>query len=241
MRTLTAAFTAEQKKAIRRPLLKLDVASYGHPSAVAAASLQWIDYFWERLTDPADATALGLNHAVAIPADGSICRVMTKSSKVYFQRTATPGTGSDWTAAWTNLGSVTATTKVAIAASGTEVVVFADDGVNLYRRQSANSGVSWAAWVSMANARPGARGIAAAYKANGDLACVHASDLNDPTSLYIQIRAGGSWSAGLGQIAGDFEISALALYHSGDWNLLALILDGSTIRLARGVYGDGGS
>jgi hypothetical protein len=241
MRTLSSAFTTAQRAPIRTPLIKLEVASYGHPAAVASTALQWSDYFWERLTSVSDATTLGLNHSVAIPADGSVCRVKAESNKVYFQRVTSPGTGSNWTAAWTNLGTVTATTRVAIAALGTEVVVFADDGVNLYRRQSANSGATWGSWVSMANARPGARGIAAAYKSNGDMAVVHASDLNDPTSLYIQIRAGGTWSGGLGQIAGDFEISALALYHNGDWNLLALILDGSSIRLARGIYGDGGS
>jgi len=91
----------------------------------------------------------------------------------------------------------------------------------------------------MLNAYPCERGVAAAYKSNGDLAVVHASDVNDPTSLFIQIRTGGTWSTGLGQIYGDFPISALALYHDGDWNMLALMLDGSYIRLARAVYGDG--
>ncbi len=241
MRTLSAPFIAEQIKLQRTPLVKVDVASYAYPAAVAASDLLWDDFSWERLTQVGDATTLGVNHAVAIPADGSVCRVKAQSSKIYFQRITTPSSADDWTAAWTNLGSVTSTTKVAIAAMGTEVVVFADDGVNLYRRQSADSGATWAAWVSMANARPGARGIAAAYKSNGDLACVHASDLNDPTSLYIQIRAGGSWSAGLGQIAGDFELIALSLYHNGDWNLMGLILVGATITLVRGIYGDGGT
>ena len=239
MRTLSEAFTTAQRAASRAPLVKLEVASYGHPSAVAPGSLQWADFCWELLTAADDATVLGLNHSVAIPADGSVCRVMAKTSKVYFQRVTSPGTGSDWTAAWTNLGSIAATSKVAIAAQGSNVVVFSDDGTNLYRRQSADSGASWAGWVSMTNARPGELGMAAAFKPNGDMACVHASSVNDPTSLYIQIRSAGTWSSGLGQIAGDHFVSALALYHDGDWNILALILDGSYIRLARGIYGDG--
>jgi len=239
MRTLSAPFLAEQIKASRTPLVKVEVASYGHPAAVSASALQWSDYFWERLTAVGDATTLGLNHALAIPADGSVCRVKAETSKVYFQRVTSPGTGSNWTAAWTNLGSVAATSKVAMAARSAEVIVFSDDAVNLYRRQSADSGATWASWVSMTNARPGERGMAAAYKSNGDIAIVHASDLNDPTSLYIQKRVSGTWSTGLGQISGDFAISALALYHDGDWNILALLLDGSNIRLARGIYGDG--
>lgn len=239
MRPLSSALAAEQRNSIRTPLVKLEVASYGHPSAVAAADLKWSDFYWERLTHSTDATPLGLNHAVAIPADGSVCRVRAYSSKVYYQRVTSPSVDDDWEAAWTNLGSIAANSKVAIAALGTNVVLFTDNGTNLYRRQSSDSGATWGAWVSMTNARPGERGMAAAFKANGDLACVHASDVNDPTSLYIQIRTGSTWSTGLGQISGDFEISALALYHDGDWNLLALILDGSAIRLARGIYGDG--
>jgi hypothetical protein len=94
----------------------------------------------------------------------------------------------------------------------------------------------------MMNTRPFTLGCAAAFKANGtDLAVVHATSFNDPTSLYIQRRTNGTWSTGLGQISGDHAISALALYHNGDWNIMALLLDGNYIRLARGVYGDGGS
>ena len=91
----------------------------------------------------------------------------------------------------------------------------------------------------MANARPCERGCAAAFKANGDLAVVHATDANDPTSMYIQRRVNGVWTTGGGQISGDHYVSALALYHDGDWNILALLLDGSYIRLARGIFGDG--
>jgi hypothetical protein len=175
-------------------------------------------------------------HAVAMPGDGSICRIRYDAGNIKYQRVASPSAASDWST-WANWGAGTAT--LAIAARAAEVVVFIDDGTCLYRLESSNYGATFGASTQMLNARPGERGIAAAYKSNGDLAVVHASDVNDPTSLYIQIRTGGSWSAGLGQIAGDFPISALALYHDGDWNILALMLDGSYIRLARGIYGDG--
>ena len=238
MRTLTAAFTREQKKPGRKPLIKVEVATYGHPPAVASAALQWSAFAWERLTAVGDATAVGA-HAMAIPSDGSICRVRMDGATIKFQRTASPSGSSDWTAAWTSFGTGVAGSPVGMAARSAEVVVFTHDGTNLYRRQSADSGATWGNWVSMANARPCERGIAAAYKSNGDLAVVHASDINDPTSLYIQKRVSGTWSSGLGQISGDFAISALAMYHDGDWNILALLLDGSYIRLARAIYGDG--
>jgi hypothetical protein len=91
----------------------------------------------------------------------------------------------------------------------------------------------------MANTRPCERGVAVAFKSNGDCAIVHASDVNDPTSLYIQKRTSGSWSGGLGQRAGDWEIEDLAIYHDGDWNIVALVLEGTTLSVARMVYGDG--
>lgn len=238
MRTLSAAFTREQRKPGRRPLVKVEVAPFGHPAAVASTALQWQDFVWERLTAVGDSTAVG-PHALAIPSDGSICRLRNISGGISFQRVTSPSGTSNWTASWTALGSGVAGHPVAVAAHGAEVVAFCDDGTYLYRRQSSDYGATWGSWVCMSNARPCERGIAAAYKSNGDLAVVHASDINDPTSLYIQKRTSGTWSTGLGQIGGDFAISALALYHDGDWNMLALILDGSYVRLYRGIYGDG--
>lgn len=243
MRALSTVFDVAQRTPNKRiPVYKVEVASFGHPEAIDPTELKWSDSFWERLTRVDDPTTYGVNHAVAIPADGSVCRVMAKSSRVYFQRITSPSAEDDWQAAWTNLGTITATTRVAIAAYGTEVVIFADDGVNLFRITSTNSGASWGSWVSMENARPGEQGIAAAFSADGSkLGVVHASNFNDPSSLYIQIRTGSTWSTGLGQIYGDFEISGLALYYNSDWNIIATMLDGSNVRIARGVYGDGGS
>ncbi len=237
MRTLSPALHAAQVKPSRRPLVKLEVATYGHPAAVPASELQWADFTWQRLTAVDDATA-PTYHGLAVPGDGSVCRIRNAAGTLYYQHVASPGPSSDWSA-WTNLGSVVAG-PVAIAAGGASVAVFGSDGVNLWRRESADCGVSWGSWTKFPNARPCERGCVAAFKSNGDLACVHASDVNDPTSLYIQVRTGGTWSTGYGQIWGDHPVSALAMYHDGDWNILALLLDGSYIRLARSVYGDGG-
>lgn len=234
MRTLTDSLKTEQRRSPRRPLVKLEVAAYGHPAAVAAADLQWEAFAWERLTTLGDSTTVG-PHAVAMPGDGSICRLRHDGVYLKFQRVASPSPASDWST-WSTWG---AQTPMAIAARGAEVIAFVSESPCLYRKESSDYGATWGGFTQMLNARPGERGIAAAYKSNGDLAVVHASDVNDPTSLYIQKRVSGTWSAGLGQIAGDYEISALALYHDGDWNILALMLDGSYIRLARGIYGDG--
>ncbi|MGA2159113.1 MAG: hypothetical protein ABSG90_07825 [Dehalococcoidia bacterium] len=236
MRTISDALKAEQVRASRKPLVKLEVATFGHPAAVQATELQWQDFAWERLTAAADAT-VPTYHALAVPGDGSVCRLRNVAGALYYQRVASPSGSSDWSA-WSSFGSVVAG-PIAITARGANVVAFGSNGTNLYRRESSDYGATWGAWVQMANARPCERGCAAAFKANGDLAVIHATDASDPTSLYIQKRVGGTWSTGGGQIDGDHLVSALAMYHDGDWNVLALMLDGSNIRLARGIYGDG--
>jgi len=238
MRILSSDLLIEQRKPVRRPLVKIEIAAFGHPEAVPSSSLQWADFAWERLTSPTDTTAVGL-HSVAIPADGSLCRVRAGST-IYYQRVTSPSSGSTWTS-WSSWGGGLAGSPVAIAAAGTEVIAFSSDGVNLYYKKSTDSGVNFGSWTKMSNARPCERGCAAAFKPNGDVAVVHATDFNDPTSLYIQRRTSGTWSTGLGQISGDHAVSALAMYYNGDWNILALLLDGSYVRLARGVYGDGSS
>ena len=237
MRTLTDALKAEQVKASRKPLVKLEVAAYGHPAAVAATELQWQDFVWERLTSISDATA-PIFHGLAVPGDGSVCRLRNVAGTLYYQRVTSPSVNSDWSTWVSNFGSVVAG-PISITAKGVYVVAFGSDGTNLYRRESSDYGATWGGWIKMSSARPCERGCSAAFKANGDLAVVHATDVNDPTSLYIQKRVSGSWTTGGGQIAGDHPVSALALYHDGDWNILALILDGTYIRLARGIYGDG--
>ena len=57
---------AEQVKATRKPLVKLEVASYGHPAAVAATELQWQDFVWERFTALGDST-VPTYHGLAVP------------------------------------------------------------------------------------------------------------------------------------------------------------------------------
>lgn len=118
-------------------------------------------------------------------------------------------------------------------------MVVSCNSANLYRKESSNYGASWGSWVQMANARPCERGAAVTFKSNGDCIIVHASDVNDPNSLYIQKRVSGSWSSGLGQRSGDRAIEGLAAYHDGDWNIVAMVIEGNYLVLNRMVYGDG--
>ena len=239
MRTLSSAFLAEQKKLSFNPLVKLEVATYGHPAAVSAADLQWSAFTWERLTAADDATTLGL-HSVAVPADGSVIRfrMVGDTTAMKIQRVASPSVSSDWTT-WTSFGTALANSPVALAARNAEVIAFCSNGTYIYRRESADSGATWGSWTAMTNTRACELGLAACFKSNGDCAVIAASNANDPNSLYFYKRVSGTWTSDLGQIAGEYPISALAMYHEGDWNILALVLDGSYVRLARGIMGDG--
>jgi hypothetical protein len=235
MRSLSDALLEAQKTGTpRKPLVKLEVQAYGHPAQ--SSSIQWEAFGWERFYSGSEEKE---SHGVTIPGDGSLIRVRKDGANLYLSRVTSPGPSSDYSSWGASFGGVPAVSKVAIASLGANVIVASMAASTLYRRQSADYGATWAAWVNMSNARPCERGVAIAFKPNGDCAIVHASDISDPTSLYIQKRTGGSWSTGLGQRAGDWEISDLAMYYDGDWNIIALVQEGSYLSVVRMVYGDG--
>jgi len=235
MRSISDALLEEQKKPTRKPLVKLEVQAYGHPAQ--SSSLQWEAFGWQRFYSGSEGKD---SHGVTMPGDGSLIRVRKSSTILYVSRVTSPGQGSDYSSWGASFGGVPSNAKVAIASQGAEVMVASMDAANLYRRQSADYGASWGSWTVMANARPCERGVAVAYKSNGDCVIVHASDVNDPTSLYLQNRIGGSWSGGLGQRGSyDGEIVDLAVYYDGDWNIIALVQEASYISVVRMVYGDG--
>jgi len=234
MRSLSDALLEEQKKPTRKPLVKVEVQAYGHPTQ--SSSIQWEAFVCQRFYSGSEAKE---SHGVTMPGDGSLIRVRKSGTNLYLSRVTSPGPGSTYSSWGASFGGVPAVSKVAIAALGANVMVASMSAAYLYRRQSADYGATWAGWVEMANARPCERGAAVAFKPNGDCAIVHASDINDPTSLYIQKRTGGSWSTGLGQRAGDWEIADLAMYYDGDWNIIALVQEGSYLSVVRMVYGDG--
>ncbi len=234
MRSLSDALLEEQKKPTRKPLVKLEVQAYGHPAQ--SSSIQWEAFGWQRFYSGSEAKE---SHGLTIPGDGSLIRVRKSGTNLYLSRVTSPGPGSTYSSWGASFGGVPATSKVNIASLGANVIVAAMDASYLYRRESTDYGASWAAWVSMSNTRPCERGAALAFKSNGDCVIVHASDINDPTSLYLQKRTSGTWSTGLGQRAGDWQVVNLAAYYDGDWNIIALVQEGSYISVVRMVYGDG--
>ena len=237
MRSLSSELLEEQKKPTRKPLVKVEVQAYGHPQATSEADIQWEAFSWQRFYLGSEVKD---SHGLTMPGDGSLIRVRKDGTSLYLSRITDPGPSSDYSMWGSPFGSVPADAKVTIASAGSEVIVATMDAATLYRRQSADYGATWGGWTQMANTRPCERGVASAYKPDGDCAIVHASDVNDPMSLYIQKRTGGTWSTGLGQRGGyDAEIIDLAMYYDGDWNIMALVQEGSYISVVRMVYGDG--
>ena len=234
MRNISDALLEEQKKRTGKPLVKLEVQAYGHPQQ--SSSIQWEAFGLQRFYSGSETKD---SHGVTIPGDGSLIRVRKDGTDLYLSRVTNPGPGSTYSSWGSSFGGVPAVSKVGIGSQGAEVMVVSMDAANLYRRQSSDYGATWGSWTIMSNARPCERGVSVAYKSNGDCAIVHASDINDPTSLYIQKRTGGTWSTGLGQRSGDWEIIDLAMYYDGDWNIIALVQEGSYISVVRMVYGDG--
>jgi len=236
MRTLTDTLLTEQKKPTRKPLVKLEVQAYGHPQQ--SSSIQWEAFAWQRLYLGSETK---FHHGVAISGNGSLHRVRLDGTAIKYSRVTSPGPASDFSqwSSGSTWGATTANGRVAIAANGAEVICVSMDAANLWRKASADNGATWGSWTVMSSTRPCERGVAIAFKPNGDCAIVHASDVSDPTSLYIQKRTSGSWSSGTGQRAGDWEIAALSMYYDGDWNIIALVLEGSYLSVVRMVYGDG--
>ena len=235
MRSLSSTLEAEQKKPSRKPLVKVEVQEFGHPQK--SSSIQWELFGWHKIYGNTDAQNF---HGLAFPGDGSLNRIRLSGTAIHHQRVTSPDENSDYTNWTTNFGNTLASSHLAIAAHGSEVMVAAAGASSLYRRQSSNNGASWGSWINMDNTRPCERGCAIAYKANGDCIIVHASDVNDPKSLYLQKRTSGNWSTGLGQRGSyEGEIEALTAYHDGDWNIIALVLEGNYLSVVRMIYGDG--
>ena len=236
MRDIPTQLKDLQRRSPRRPVVDLQVATYGHPAAVDASKLEWESFSWERLTPASDATPVG-HHTCTVAGDGSLFRVSNQGGYLKRQRIPSPSPSSDW-ATWNSSWGASTGSPLATAAYGSQVIFVTDQtGSNLVRLESNDYGATFGGAIPMLSAPPCERGLAMAYKSNGDLGIVHASDVGNPQSLYFVKRVSGTWY--YYQIMGDYAISGLALYHNGDWNILALLLDGSYIRLARGIYGDG--
>jgi hypothetical protein len=229
MRQLSATLSAAQKEASTSPYVKLEARN-------KVAGVFRLD--WARLYTGSEDD---YHHALAMPADGSLVRARitlpSDSRKLYRQRITSPGPGSDFST-WTYTGQYDCVV-VAAAAQGTEVSIFWINASREIRRiRSTDSGATWGSPELIDYSPSNAiRGLAAAYKANGDLAIFFA----DASTLYVKKRLGGSWqsSASWDKTTGD--LSGVGAVYDSDWDLLVTGKDtAGDFKVWSLAYGDGG-
>ncbi len=201
MRTLTASLLAAQKTASSLPYMQVKAYNLDHGV---------VRYQWTRLYTGSETGSL---YAAAMPGDGSLVRARVTppadAAKLYYQRVANPGTGSDF-ATWT-YSSQYGVLAVAAAALGAEVSIFwIQYDLAIYRIKSTNYGATWGSPELIGYATtPSVYGMAAAYKPDGDAAIFFA----DQITLYVQKCVGGTWQSRVawGKTTGDLSGVAKAV------------------------------
>ncbi len=229
MRQLSATLLSAQKQAAAAPCVRVEVKNQ-----IAGV----VRYDWSRLYSGPEADYL---HALTMPGDGSLVRARiappADSRKLYRQRVASPGPGSDFSQ-WTYTSQYNAV--VAAAASlGAEVSIFWINSSREIRRiKSADYGASWGSPEFIDYSPTTAiYGLAAAYKPGGDLAIFFA----DQATLYVKKNTGGQWQTKSAWNKTTGNLSGVAGVYDADWNLLVTGRDtGGSFRLWSLIYGDGG-
>ncbi len=224
MRTLSPTLLAAQQSASAVPYLKAVISDrIGGIRRLA----------WARLYTGAEPHGY---HAACMPGDGSLIRARVSGGHVYYQRVASPGPGSDFSA-WTDLG-VCADADVALCAEGSRVVLFYVDagGTQVKLRESTDNGATLGAPVTAATASGAVTWLAADVKANGDACLVYSVAGN----VFSAKRTSGTWAAPAAWTNTTASITGLACYHHGDWNLAVAGTDSAAQAfLWTCIFGDG--
>ncbi len=229
MRVLTTTLQDAQKQAAAVPYVKLEAVNKINGV---------IRQDWARLYTGSEPDYY---HALAVPSDGSLVRVRitppSDSRKLYRQRVANPGPGSDYSQ-WTYASQYNAVV-VAAASLGAEVSIFWINTSREVRRiKSTDYGASWGS-PELLDYTPTTAiyGLAAAYKPGGDLAIFFA----DQSALYVKKSISGGWQSKAAWDKTTGDLSGVAASYDGDWDLLVTGRDTSgNYRLWSLVYGDGG-
>ena len=229
MRTLSSTLIAEQKRATRTPYVKVEAKNLVN----GVVRLDWTRLYTGSEDD--------YFHALSIPSDGSLIRLMvtppSDSRKLYYQRVTSPDENSDYST-WTYL-SIYNSVIVASCARGARVSQFYIKNTRaIYHRESTDNGASWGSWSIIAYTPTTAiYGIAADYKSNGDIALFYA----DQATLYVLKRVTDSWGSPSSWDKTTGDLSGVATVYSSDWNLLLSGQDSDdNYKLWSFIYGDGG-
>ena len=224
MRLLSSTLLAAQKAASGVPYVKAKVYD-------RIGGVRWLR--WTRLYTGAEPDGY---HAAAMAADGSLVRARVSGGHVYYQRIASPGAGSAYSA-WTDLGAC-ANADVALCAEGTRVMLFYVDaaGTQVKLRESTDSGVTLGSAVTAATGGGAVTWLAAAVKSGGDACLLYSVG----AGVYTAKRTSGSWGSPAAWSNSVASVAGLAVSHLGDWNAAVAGTDAAGAAfLWSAVYGDG--
>ena len=207
MRTLSDTLLSAQKLASHIPYVKLEASN----KTTGVVRLDWSRLYTGSEDD--------YFHAVTIPEDGSLIRVRvtppSDSRKLYRQRVADPDPESDFSQ-WTYTNQYNAV-AVAVASQGAEVSIFwINTDKEIHQLKSTDYGINWGS-PQLLGYTPTTTiyGIAAAYKANGDIAIFFA----DQATLYVMKRINGNWQSKVAWDKSTGDLSGIATIYENDWNL----------------------
>ncbi len=230
MRSLTSTLLAAQKEASRIPYARVEAKN-------RIAGVVRLD--WDRLYTGSEDDYY---HAVTMPGDGSLIRVRIAlpgdSRKLYWQRVANPGPSSDFSE-WTYTNQYNCVVVAAASLGAEASIVWVNSSREVHYMKSTDYGVSWGS-PDIIDYSPttAVRGLAAAYKPNGDLAIF----LANHETLYVKRRVGGNWQSKTAWDKDTGDLSGVAAVYDADWNLLVTGQDSNdNYRLWSLIYGDGGN
>jgi hypothetical protein len=239
MRTLTNALATEQRRATALPAVTAIARQFSHPAK--AALVQPGIFGWTQLYSGSEAPGL---HACAMAADDALIRVRIDENHLKWQRVASPGPTSDFSVWQTmvdeNLTAYLITGAVAVAAKAGEIWLICNAWIGnpqAYKLVGFYSEDNCQSWTMTIIAEPQTVALSAAFKADGTLAVAYADEGEANLGILFPLKTGGV--SANSEMTYPPLIVSLALYHDGDWNIIALVDITDLLYLSRIVYGDG--
>jgi hypothetical protein len=229
MRQLSSTLLAAQKQETATPYVKIEAKN-----KVAGA----VRNDWTRLYEGSEDDYF---HAVTMPGDGSLIRVRATppgdGRKLYRQRVASPGPASNFSQ-WTYTSQYNVVVAAAASAGSEASIFWVKSSREIGRIKSTDYGASWGSpEIIDYSPTTSIYGLAAACKSNGDLAIFFAEQSN----LYVKKNIGSQWQAKAAWDKSTGNLSGVAGFYDGDWQLLVTGVDTSgNYKLWSLVYGDGG-
>lgn len=229
MRSLTASLLMAQRNASAHPYVKVELLDRRPDVARPIMTRLYVGQ------EP-DA-----HHAAVVAGDGSLVRARVDSlGRLWVQRTASPGPGSDFSA-WTQLDNAHPGASIVLTALGPQVLLlFVDTNRYTIRsRQSSNYGASWGGSTVVLNPPEMTLYLAAAYRPSGVPALFYVSS---DQLLWATKRTGGVWSPPLAwphtEVA---QFKGIACIYGTDWDLAVCGTHAAGEEMVwTAIYGDGG-